>query len=38
MAAVQAADILSDEIVVRVISTKDIPQGIVAAFAFNPDA
>ena len=38
MAAVQAADVLADEIDVRVISTKTIPQGIVAASAFNPDA
>ena len=38
MAAVQAADVLVDEIDVRVISTKTIPQGIVAASSFNPDA
>ena len=38
MAAVQAADVLVDEIDVRVIATKTIPQGIVAASAFNPDA
>ncbi len=38
MAAVQAADVLVDEVDVRVITTKTIPQGIVAASAFNPDA
>ncbi len=38
MAALQAADVLSEEVDVRVISTKTIPQGIVAASAFNPDA
>ena len=38
MAAVQAADVLAEEVDVRVISTKTIPQGIVAASAFNPDA
>lgn len=38
MAALQAADVLTDEIDVRVISTKTIPQGIVAASSFNPDS
>ncbi len=38
MAAFQAADVLTDEIDVRVITTKTIPQGIVAASTFNPDA
>lgn len=38
MAAFQAADVLADEIDVKVITTKTIPQGIVAASAFNPDA
>ena len=38
MAALQAADVLSEEVNVQVIPTKTIPQGIVAASAFNPDA
>ena len=38
MAALQAADVLQDEINVIVIPTKTIPQGIVACSAFNPDA
>lgn len=38
MAAFQAADVLSGEIDVKVITTKTIPQGIIAASTFNPDA
>ena len=38
MASFQAADVLTDEIDVRVITTKTIPQGIAAASTFNPDA
>lgn len=38
MASFQASDVLQDEIDVRVITTKTIPQGIVAASTFNPDA
>jgi len=38
MAAIQAADVLSGEIDVRVVTTKTIPQGIIAASTFNPDA
>lgn len=37
MAALQASDVLADEIKVHVIGTKTIPQGIVAASAFSPD-
>lgn len=37
MAALQASDVLQDEIKVHVIGTKTIPQGIVAASAFSPD-
>ena len=37
MAALQASDVLADEIKVHVITTKTIPQGIVAASAFSPD-
>jgi len=35
MAAMQAADLLADEIKVNVIATKTIPQGIAAASVFN---
>ncbi len=38
LAALQAADVLMDEINVEVIPTKTIPQGIVAASTFNGDA
>ncbi len=39
MAASQAADLLSDEnINVYVVPTKTIPEGVVAASVFNPDA
>ncbi len=38
MASLQAQDVLADEIDVKVIPTKTIPQGIVAASSFNPDA
>ena len=37
MAALQAADVLTDEVKVYVVTTKTIPQGIVAASAFSPD-
>ena len=37
MAALQASDVLADEIKVHVIATKTIPQGIVAASSFTPD-
>lgn len=37
MAALQASDVLSDEVKVHVIATKTIPQGIVAASSFSPD-
>ena len=37
MAALQASDVLADEVKVHVITTKTIPQGIVAASAFSPD-
>lgn len=37
MAALQASDVLTDEIKVHVIGTKTIPQGIVAASSFSPD-
>ena len=37
MAALQASDVLADEIKVHVIATKTIPQGIVAASSFSPD-
>lgn len=37
MAALQAADVLTDEIKVYVVPTKTIPQGIVAVSAFSPD-
>lgn len=37
MAALQASDVLADEIQVHVIGTKTIPQGIVAASSFSPD-
>ena len=37
MAALQASDVLADEIKVHVITTKTIPQGIVAASSFSPD-
>ncbi len=38
MASLQAQDVLTDEIDVKVVTTKTIPQGIVAASSFNPDA
>ena len=37
MAAVQAADVLSDEFKVYVVPTKTIPQGIAACSVFNED-
>lgn len=37
MAALQASDVLADEVKVHVIATKTIPQGIVAASSFSPD-
>ena len=37
MAALQASDVLADEVKVHVITTKTIPQGIVAASSFSPD-
>lgn len=37
MAALQASDVLADEMKVHVITTKTIPQGIVAASSFSPD-
>lgn len=37
MAALQASDVLADEFKVHVVSTKTIPQGIIAASAFSPD-
>lgn len=38
MAALQASDVLMDEINVKVVPTKTIPQGVVASTSFNPDA
>jgi len=38
MAAVQAADVLADEVKVYVVPTKTIPQGIAAASVFNEEA
>ena len=37
MAALQASDVLADEIKVHVVATKTIPQGVVAASSFSPD-
>ena len=37
MAALQASDVLADEVKVHVVVTRTIPQGIVAASAFSPD-
>lgn len=38
MAAVQAKEVLKDEINVEVVMTKTIPEGIFAASIFNPDS
>ena len=37
MAALQASDVLADEVKVHVVATKTIPQGVVAASSFSPD-
>jgi len=37
MAALQASDVLADEVKVHVVVTRTIPQGIVSASAFSPD-
>lgn len=37
MAASQACDVVEGETIVRVVPSKTIPQGIVAAMMFNPD-
>jgi len=37
MTASQACDVVEDETIARVIPSKTIPQGIVAAMMFNPD-
>ena len=37
MAALQASDVLADEVKVHVVVTRTIPQGIVGVSAFSPD-
>ncbi|MDY0100593.1 MAG: DAK2 domain-containing protein [Bacilli bacterium] len=37
MTASQACDVISDDIVARVVPSKTIPQGLIAAMMFNPD-
>ena len=38
MAAIQAKDVLADDLEVIVVSTKTIPQGIASSIMFNPDS